>query len=93
VAMTVADRNRIKAVRVAIVARNGLQEKANVDGSTVCSSLTSTGPTGICAWAGTANSPAPVIDLSNDANWQKYRYRVYETIIPIRNMIWSKNTL
>jgi type IV pilus assembly protein PilW len=92
-AMTVADRNRIKAVRVAVVARNGLLEKANVDGSTVCSSLNSAAPTGICAWAGTADSPAPAIDLSSDANWQKYRYRVYETIIPLRNMIWSKNTL
>ncbi|MGZ8261977.1 MAG: PilW family protein [Methylotenera sp.] len=92
-AMTVADRNRIKAVRIAVVARNGLLEKANVGGSTACSSLTAAAPTGICAWAGTAGSPAPTIDLSNDANWQQYRYRVYETIIPLRNMIWSKNTL
>jgi type IV pilus assembly protein PilW len=91
--MTVADRNRIKAVRIALVARNGLLEKANVDGSTACSSLTAADPTGICAWSGTAGSPAPTIDLSNDGNWQKYRYRVYETIIPLRNMIWSKNTL
>jgi type IV pilus assembly protein PilW len=91
--MSVADRNRIKAVRIAVVARNGLLEKTNVDGSTVCSSLDSAAPTGICSWAGTAESPAPAIDLSNDANWQQYRYRVYETIIPLRNMIWSKNTL
>ncbi|NOS98858.1 MAG: prepilin-type cleavage/methylation domain-containing protein [Methylotenera sp.] len=91
--MTIADRNRIKAVRIAVVARNGLLEKANVAGSTACSSLTAAAPTGICAWVGTATSPAPTIDLSNDGNWQKYRYRVYETIIPLRNMIWSKNTL
>jgi type IV pilus assembly protein PilW len=90
------NRNRIKAVRIAIVARNGLLEKTNV--SNACSSVTTNSTTGVCAWSGTsANptiaSPAPAIDLSNDLNWQRYRYRVFETIIPIRSVIWSKNTL
>lgn len=92
-APSVANRNRIKAVRIAVVARNGLLEKEDVDGSVACSSLTAANPTGVCAWEGTAGSPAPAIDLSADANWKRYRYRVYETIIPLRNMIWSKNTL
>jgi len=77
----VNDRNRIKAVRVAIVARNGLLEKDNV---------TSNAPV---AWVGTVGSPAPIIDLTGIPDWQRYRYRVYETIVPVRNMIWSKNTL
>lgn len=72
------DRNLIKAIRVAVVARSGLLEK-NV--------VTNVAPV---AW-NAAN--APVIDLSGDANWQKYRYRVFETIIPLRNMVWSKETL
>lgn len=29
------------------------------------------------------------IDVSNLTDWQKYRYRVYTTIIPLRNIIWS----
>jgi type IV pilus assembly protein PilW len=92
-APTVTNRNRIKAVRIAVVARNGILEKTDVDGSVACSSLTAANPTGLCAWAGAAGSPAPEIDLSGDANWKRYRYRVYETIVPLRNMIWSKNTL
>lgn len=89
---SVADRNRIKAVRIAIVARNGNMEKENV--TTACSSVTDAAPTGMCAWAGSEASPAPAIDLSaGDANWRRYRYRVFETIIPLRNMIWSKDTL
>jgi type IV pilus assembly protein PilW len=92
-APTVVNRNRIKAIRIAIVARNGLLEKTDVDGSVACSSLTAANPTGVCAWAGTVGSPAPEIDLSGDANWKRYRYRVYETIVPLRNMIWSKDTL
>lgn len=98
-APTTAARNRIKAVRVAVVARNGLLEKTNV--SNPCSSLTSDAPTGLCAWSGTsANpivaSPAPAINLSNDpdgTSWQRYRYRVFEAIIPLRNVIWSKGVL
>lgn len=92
-----ADRLRIKAIRVAVVARSGLWEKDSV--STACSSTTGPNPTGVCAWEGipaSANmiaSPAPAIDLSNDPDWQHYRYRVFETIIPLRNVIWSYDAL
>ncbi len=84
-----ANRNRIKAIRVAIVARNGLLEKDQV--SAACSSLSSSNPSGLCAWAGTANNPAPAINLSNISNWQRYRYRVFTSIIPLRNVVWSKD--
>lgn len=92
-----ANRNCIKAVRVAIVARNGLLEKLPAV-STACSSNALANPTGVCAWDATsANpiiaSPAPVIDLTNTASWNQYRYKVYETIIPIRNMVWTKGRL
>lgn len=95
-APTVADRNRIKAIRIAVVARNGLLEKQDV--SFACSSLTASNPVGLCAWDATSASPiivspAPAVDLSNDPNWKRYRYRVFETIIPLRNMIWAKDTL
>jgi type IV pilus assembly protein PilW len=84
---TVTNRNRIKAIRIAVVARNGELEKTNV--TNACSSLTTASPTGLCAWAGTATDPAPAIDVSNDANWQRYRYRVFTAIIPLRSLIWS----
>jgi type IV pilus assembly protein PilW len=90
-APSVANRNRIKAVRIAVIARNPKMETGVV--TTACSSTTTAAPTGLCAWAGSTPSPAPAIDLSADANWQKYRYRVFETIIPLRNMIWAKDTL
>jgi type IV pilus assembly protein PilW len=95
-APTVNDRNRIKAIRIAVVARNGLLEKQDV--TFACSSLTANSPTGLCAWDATSASPitaspAPAVDLSNDPNWKRYRYRLFETIIPLRNMIWAKGTL
>ena len=73
-AMTVATRNRIKAVRVAVVSRNPKAENADVSAS--CSFTTDAGL---------------VVDLSGDANCKRYHYSVYETIIPLRNMIWSKD--
>ena len=93
---TVVNRNRIKAVRVAVIARSVTEERENV--SVACSSITDANPTGVCAWDATSAqpvtaSPAPLVDLSNDANWQRFRYRVFETIVPLRNTIWSRETL
>jgi len=91
-APTVANRNRIKSLRIAVVARNAKMEPSVV--TTACSSVNTPAPTGLCAWEGSALSPAPTIDLSaGDPNWGRYRYRVFETVIPLRNMIWSKDTL
>jgi type IV pilus assembly protein PilW len=90
-APSIANRNRIKAVHIAVVARNGLMEKNIV--TNPCTTAKGTVNNGPCAWDDTNLDSAPVLDLSGDPNWQFYRYRVYDTIIPLRNMIWSKNTL
>ena len=90
-APTVANRNRIKALRVAVVSRNAKIEQAAV--TAACSSVTLASPTGLCAWEGSVASPAPAISLVADADWTRYRYRVFESIIPLRNMIWSRDTL
>jgi type IV pilus assembly protein PilW len=89
--LTVPNRNRIKAIHVAVVARNGLLEKDNVTGT--CTTVKGTANNGPCAWDDSNYDAAPAINLSNDPNWQRYRYRVFETIIPLRNMIWAKGTL
>lgn len=88
---SVADRKRIKAVRIAVVARNGL--KVNSPVTAPCSSTIDPEPTGLCAWEGSGDSPAPEIDLSGDPDWRYYRYRVFETIVPLRNILWSSGTL
>jgi type IV pilus assembly protein PilW len=76
----ITERNRIKAIRISVVARNEKTEGSDVT-------------TAVSAWTGSASSPAPAIDLSADADWQRYRYRVFETIVPLRNMIWAKDAL
>jgi type IV pilus assembly protein PilW len=85
-----ADMGRIKALRVAIVARSQLMEKNAITGADMtCTNTSGTSATGPCAWRDTAASPAPTIDLSGDPEWQRYRYRVYETIVPLRNVMWQ----
>ena len=76
---SVANRNRIKAVRIALVARNNLLERDVV--SQTCTGG-ATGPARVCAWGGNINLAA-----SLGADWNRYRYRTYEVIVPLKNML------
>jgi type IV pilus assembly protein PilW len=87
----IEDRKRIKALRIAVVARNGLYEKTPVtQACTTDKGVINNGP---CAWNDSEVSAAPKIDLSGDSDWEHYRYRVFETIVPLRNVLWSRNVL
>ncbi len=79
---TVANRNRIKAIRVALIARNNLLEKAVV--SQACNGGAA-GLAEVCIWKNTPDETS--VDLTADANWNRYRYRVYEVVVPLRNML------
>lgn len=94
-APTLSQRKRIKAIRVAIIARNPY-----IEPEAVTNACDQDNNSGLCAWADvpqagpiTIASPAPDVDLTADPGWQRYHYSVYESIIPIRNTIWSKGTL
>ena len=64
---------QVRAVRIGLLARSGQYEKTAVTG---------TAPT----WYGGAFTMANPAD---GTNWRNYRYRVYQTVVPLRNMIWS----
>ncbi|MBI4989121.1 MAG: PilW family protein [Rhodocyclales bacterium] len=66
---------RVGAVRIAIVVRNR-QPEINPDGS--CSA-TAAPP----SWSWGAVTAA-----SMSADWQCYKYKVFETVVPLRNMMW-----
>ena len=64
-------------MRVAIVARSGLYEKEEVS------------PATIRLWEDSATPPTttgPVWTLTADE--RHYRYKVFQTVVPLRNMIW-----
>lgn len=79
---SVANRNRIKAIRIAIVARNNLLERNVV--SQTCNGGAA-GPAEVCIWKNTPGETG--VNLTADANWNRYRYRVYEVVVPLRNML------
>lgn len=79
--LAVGDGNgkRIKAIRVAVVARSSEYEKPE---SGACATTTSEMVDGWSTWANLSK----VKELDN---WQCYRYKVVETVIPLRNVIWA----
>jgi len=77
---------RISAVRLALVARSTQYEKDTVTANAPeWSGTTADNP------AGSASNP---IDLSKNPDgtdntlWQRYRYKLFETNVPIRNVVW-----
>ena len=77
--ITQANRNLIKAVRIAVVGRSAKREMEVVT------------PGPVPAWSGPG---APAVDLTGyGTDWDHYRYRAFDTIIPLRNVIWAKGTL
>jgi len=77
-----ATRNRIKAVRVAVIARSGQRQKDEV--TAPCTN----GQEDLCVFGGTLS-----VTMGADAEWRHYRYRVYESTIPLRNIIWNFSSL
>lgn len=86
-APSAADIKRIKAVRLIVVARSGRKEASNVTlpCTNAGSGVANNGPCSLDS----AADPAPAIDLSANPDWQRYRYRVSQTVIPLRNVIWA----
>ena len=86
------------AVRVAVVARSALAEKPHGANGTDCDATTdgTEGPSASDlrpAWSGglidvsATGDPSP----SSPLYWKCYRYRVFETTVPLRNWIWKSS--
>ena len=77
-----ADWHTVLAIRVALLARSQQYEKTSV--TTVVPSWAA-GSFVMTNLDGSAGTTSP----NSVANWRRYRYRVYETLIPLRNVIWG----
>lgn len=81
---------RIKAVRVVIVARSKEAAPTEVTAAT-CTNDAGVANNGPCSFQ---DAEAPVIDLSATnvpagRTWRNYRYRAHRAIVPLRNVLWS----
>jgi len=84
-----ADVPRIKAIRVAVVSRS--VEPGGSQVSAPCTNAAGVANNGPCSFQ---DADSPVIDLSNvpvapGKTWRHYRYRVYHSVIPLRNVLWN----
>ena len=83
------DWQRMAALRVAVVARNPFRQAAGSDGA--CRT-TVEGAVNAPDWEVTqadGQSGRSAISLAHVPDWQCYRYRVAETVIPLRNVLWG----
>ncbi|HEV8262172.1 MAG TPA: PilW family protein [Burkholderiales bacterium] len=84
--------SRILALRFAVVARGAHAEKPGSDGK--CRDINDpndptkplTDPTKRLKWAGGSLDVTYLTTANTD--WTCYRYRVFETMVPLRNLIW-----
>ncbi|MEO8080290.1 MAG: PilW family protein [Caldimonas sp.] len=88
-----ADWTTVLAIRVAVLVRGQQFERNGDPAASVAAPLTAAAPT----WAG-GTFLMTNVDGTPDAfgpanadpnNWRYYRYRVYERVIPLRNMLWG----
>lgn len=83
------DYRHIAAVRIAVVARSKNPEQPPPGGS--CTATT-TQPTVFASAVPSTVTAVPItVDVAvagDPVKWQCYRYRVFETIVPLRNLAW-----
>ena len=76
--------NQMLTVRIGLVARSAEPEKPSGAGPG-CDTTTVT-PT----WSGSTGATPNPFNLTANAQWQCYRYKVFETVIPIKNILWTQ---
>jgi type IV pilus assembly protein PilW len=83
----------VKTVRIAVVARSAQPQKATT--GTACDATPPFDPSLVnttypVRWAYGPDAPkGRPIDVSNSADWRCYKYQVFETTVPLRNVLWS----
>jgi len=85
---------RLVSVRIALVSRSALPEKPSSGKlSDPCDATTADPQWTGTPWAGAPFNYRTRLDVSSSVaapdDWKCYRYRVFETTIPLRNWIWK----
>ena len=87
---------RVLAAAVEVTAKSSLKEKGAADPATCDTTTAASRPDRTQDWFGPTLTPSidnsvggSQIDLSGSAaDWQCYRYKMFQTRVPLRNMIW-----
>jgi len=83
---TSAGWRQVLSLRIAIVARSVQMEKDNV---TVSEPLWDVGTATVVAGSAACGASRCVtLKIDTLPDWQRYRYKVYDSVVPLRNMLW-----
>ena len=78
---------QVAAARIVMVARSAIKERTNAAG--VCEQTTDAGKPDKQTWLGQAIVGAEInIADPADVEWGCYRYKLIQTVVPFRNLIW-----
>ena len=77
---------QVVAVRIALVARSGEFEKEDVTHADPQWDVGAAVPVDGSVTCGSSRCVA--LKVSHLADWKRYRYRIHEVIVPVRNMLW-----
>ena len=72
------------AIRFGLIVRSGNREKDAIDRQQEVS--VSDGKASIAFWPG---KDAPTFDLGSEEDALHYRYRVFQTVVPLKNIVWN----
>jgi type IV pilus assembly protein PilW len=77
---------QVISVRVVVVARSEQFEKEDVTPANLSWDVGTTPPTTGAATCGA--SECLTLEVDHLTDWKRYRYKQFETVIPLRNMLW-----
>lgn len=78
---------QVLAIRLAIVTRSTQFEKEDVTSANPVWNVGNTPPTTGSTACGTSKCVTMNVDHLTD--WRRYRYKLFDTVIPLRNMLWK----
>jgi type IV pilus assembly protein PilW len=78
---------QVIAIRVVVVARSDQFEKEDVTPANLSWDVGTTPPTTGSVTCGT--SKCLTLNVNHLTDWKRYRYKQFETVIPLRNMLWK----
>jgi type IV pilus assembly protein PilW len=83
---TSAGWQQVLALRVAVVARSPQRERENVTAAQPLWDVGTTATVAGAAACGVSNCLTLRVDHLTD--WQRYRYKVFDSVVPLRNQLW-----
>lgn len=87
--MSNAEWQQVAAIRIAVVVRSNQYEKDRVTQSPPQWDIGLATPVNGSTVTACGTSKCIALKIDHLADWEHYRYKVYETIVPLRNILWN----